>query len=85
MVYHNVSSEIRSEANHPIPLKALVDFDRYSNINIQELITISYVFNQSIFNVIDENGQDKLYNGVHTLIFTNGVSETVELSYDIQN
>jgi xylan 1,4-beta-xylosidase len=83
MVFHNVSEAIRYEAEHPIPLKQLVDFQRVGSLQPQESQQVIFNFDESIFRVVDENGEDRLYEGVHTMIFTNGVNESVSLNYYI--
>jgi len=75
MVFHNVSDAIRHKATHPIPLKALVAFQRVS-VAVGNSTSFSLPLPSSIFEVVDENGDKRLYPGSHSLIFSRGHGDT---------
>eukprot|EP00300_Choanocystis_sp_HF-7_P007731 c1547_g1_i1.p1 GENE.c1547_g1_i1~~c1547_g1_i1.p1 ORF type:complete len:201 (+),score=52.14 c1547_g1_i1:78-605(+) len=79
MAYHNVSADIRTAADHPIPLKALVNFARVS-VAQGATAAVTLKFDATAFQVVNKAGASTLYEGVHQLTFSTGdpgVSETV--------
>jgi hypothetical protein len=85
MVYHSVGDDIRSQVmTHPIPIKQLIEFQRVRVPPGQQTSNeIHFYFTRSHFKLIDENGKDKVYAGTHSLIFTNGNENIVELKFDM--
>jgi beta-D-xylosidase 4 len=76
-VYHTVSDDIRRNAKHPVPLKSLIGFDR-ARLQPAQFERIKFRFNESIFAVVNENGDKVVYPGTHTILFTNGVMDPIE-------
>ena len=77
LVYHAVSDEIRKNASHPIPIKALVAFDRVS-VTAGQTGGLQFTIPQTSLAVVDGNGNKVVYAGEHSLIFSqgNGVDQT---------
>jgi beta-glucosidase len=74
MVFHNVSDTIRSHASHPIPLKALVAFERVT-VKAGETVTVPISIEPSAYQVINADGDRVLYTGSHMIIFSRGNGE----------
>eukprot|EP00298_Acanthocystis_sp_HF-20_P010443 c18858_g1_i2.p1 GENE.c18858_g1_i2~~c18858_g1_i2.p1 ORF type:complete len:191 (-),score=90.66 c18858_g1_i2:13-585(-) len=80
LVFHNVSDEIRQNAGHPIPLKSLIEFERFS-IPAGKMITKVFQIPKPSIEVVNSYGENVIYTGAHQIIFTNGVNEVQ--SFDI--
>lgn len=76
-VYHSAGADIRSSANHPVPLKSLVDFQRV-RIEPGDVKIIKFEFDTSVLKLVNEHGDKVLYPGTHKLLFTNGVMKPLE-------
>eukprot|EP00039_Didymoeca_costata_P030626 m.30608 g.30608 ORF g.30608 m.30608 type:complete len:811 (-) comp8218_c0_seq1:49-2481(-) len=72
MVFHSVGDAIRKAANHSVPLKELVGFDRVHATTSQSAST-SFVIGPNQLGLVDENGDKQLIKGDHTIVVTNGV------------
>lgn len=82
MVYHNVSAAIRKAANHPVPLKRLIDFDR-KTIQPGKSATYTFALNAKSFELTTNNGTAATYAGEHTLIMSRGHGAEVTMTVDI--
>eukprot|EP00933_Yihiella_yeosuensis_P066171 TRINITY_DN7028_c0_g1_i4.p1 TRINITY_DN7028_c0_g1~~TRINITY_DN7028_c0_g1_i4.p1 ORF type:complete len:798 (-),score=154.29 TRINITY_DN7028_c0_g1_i4:175-2232(-) len=77
-VYH-VAQDI-GKVDHPLPLRALVDFQRIS-IQAGDEQKLEFSFTQDVFKVINAKGVATLYPGKHQLIISNGKSKD-EVRFD---
>ena len=73
MVYHRVSDAIRRNVSslHPVPLRALVDFDR---ITLAKGAggPLGFTTTDSYLTLTDAQGRDVTYAGDHYIDITNG-------------
>jgi hypothetical protein len=83
LVYHNVSQAIRDAANHPIPLKSLVDFQRVT-VTAGQTVTLSFELTDRAFTVVNADGDRVTYSGTHTLIFSRGVGDDSDVSLSVE-
>jgi beta-D-xylosidase 4 len=81
-VYHSASSDIVDMVVHPVPRKHLVDFSRV-RVHPGEMASVEFAFDESVFWLVNENGDKVLYPGKHTLAFTNGALPPVEFSFEL--
>jgi beta-glucosidase-like glycosyl hydrolase len=79
MVYHSVSDDIRKSAGHPIPLRALVGFDRAADVMPGNTATLKFTLDSSALAVTDSNGDSIVYSGNHTFLFSNGAGSEATL------
>ena len=80
LMYHKVSKEIASNADHPIPFKALVDFERLS-IAAGDQGTLQFAVSSDTFKVVNAKGEKVLYSGEHWLIFSRGNGDDTEIRF----
>lgn len=76
-VYHSAGDNVRRAAKHPVPLKSLVGFERV-RVEPGDIDIISFEFDRSVFELVNEHGDKILYPGTHKLSFTNGVVKPIE-------
>ena len=72
MVYHTVSNDIRKQVKHPVPLRALVGFDRLSVGAHSSKEATSFEIGENQLGLVDEHGDLQLIAGVHTVCISNG-------------
>ena len=80
MVYHTVSEDVRAAAKHPVPIKALVNFGRVS-VAAGTDESLHFVLTEEDVLLVDETGEDRLYRGNHTLLFSRG--HGLEVSFEV--
>jgi hypothetical protein len=76
LVYHAVGSVIREKASklHPVPIKALVEFDRVVDLSPQASQKVTFALNLGkALSVTTKDGSQMVYPGQHQLIFSTGV------------
>jgi beta-glucosidase-like glycosyl hydrolase len=82
MIYHRPSSDIISRVNnaHPLPLKALVDFQRVS-ISAGNIETVQFnIPIEEALGFINEDGATALYPGTHYFDICNGNTGNITLA-----
>eukprot|EP00299_Pterocystis_sp_00344_P008133 c2962_g1_i1.p1 GENE.c2962_g1_i1~~c2962_g1_i1.p1 ORF type:complete len:853 (-),score=180.57 c2962_g1_i1:68-2626(-) len=72
MVFHSVGNDIRAKANHPIPIKALVDFQRVSTFAHNPSNPVQFNLSSNVFAVVNKDGKKVVYPGSHSLTFSRG-------------
>eukprot|EP01060_Flectonema_neradi_P032709 TRINITY_DN5258_c0_g1_i1.p1 TRINITY_DN5258_c0_g1~~TRINITY_DN5258_c0_g1_i1.p1 ORF type:complete len:767 (+),score=168.60 TRINITY_DN5258_c0_g1_i1:40-2301(+) len=74
LVYHGLSDALRQEVEkiHPVPKMELVGFERIT-LAPGAVEKVTFKFPPSTWDIIDENGKEHLYPGLHFLEFSNGV------------
>ena len=84
MIYHQVSKDIKSKVDHPVPLKNLVNFDRiFIQHGKTQFIEISVA--KSKLALTTDKGDKALYSGVHYFIVTDGLSsQTLKVALNIE-
>jgi beta-glucosidase-like glycosyl hydrolase len=83
-VYAVAGNDIREKANHPVPIKSLVDFERVQ-VPMGETASVRFDLDSSIFKLVDENGDRRLYTGTYKLLFTNGVIKPIVFHKIVDN
>jgi hypothetical protein len=73
MVYHRVSSAISGSVNHPVPIKALVDFKRI-HILMGTTANTTFPITSDYLSLTDADGNKVVYSGTHYLDVTDGVA-----------
>ena len=76
LVYHAVGNAIREKASklHPVPLKALVEFDRVVDLAPQASQKVAFALDvEQALSVTTADGSKVVYPGEHQLIFSTGV------------
>jgi len=81
-VYHKVSDEIRKKADHAVPLKSLIGFKRV-RVPKASKESVGFTFTSSDFELVNQDGDKVLYDGEHTLVFSRGHGDEVELTYSV--
>ena len=86
LVYHSVSQEIRTRVGtrHPVPLRALVGFERLTVAAGQTASAVVHVPLRALL-VVNEDGERVLYRGVHNIIFSKGSGEDLVFSFPISD
>lgn len=75
-VYHSVGAEIRAAANHPVPLRSLVQFERLS-LALGESATVDFSLPMTAFALVTANGNRTIYHGNHSVVFSRGHGQEV--------
>jgi len=79
MVYHRVSTEIWNGCGHPVPFRALVDFQRVK-MGVQGTSTVTFTITADKLSLTNNNGVKVVYPGVHYFDVSDGVaSSTVQI------
>lgn len=71
MVFHAAGDDVRTQAKHPVPLRALVDFGRVS-VPAGGKAALPFSVTTDQVSLIDEKGAPRLYQGTHTIVFSRG-------------
>jgi len=71
MVYHAAGDAIRSQVDHPVPIKSLVNFERVQ-ANAGETVTASFKLDNEDLMLVNKKGEKVLYKGERTIIIKNG-------------
>lgn len=82
LVYHSAGSEIRAAARHPVPLKALVAFDRI-HLDGGSSTAVEFSLEKSAFELVNEAGAKVLYRGSRKIIISRGNGRDVALQISI--
>lgn len=82
MAFHVAGKDVRAAAKHPVPLRALVNFDRVS-VPAGGSAAVSFMLTQDDLSLIDENGKPRLYKGQHTIILSRGHGAEVSVSITV--
>lgn len=62
---------VRSAANHPVPIRSLIDFQRVA-VPAGGKAVAAFSFTMHSIELVDENGLPKVYKGQHTFDFSRG-------------
>lgn len=73
IVYHRAKSI--GIVDHPLPLRALVEFERVA-VAAKQSVTVNFKLSNQNLLLVNKEGERVLYPGSHELIFTNGQLET---------
>jgi len=76
MVFHSVGEDIRNKADHPVPIKQLVEFTRVS-VAAGKMATITFNLDKTAFQLTNKSGDKVVYSGQHTLAFSRGNGQDV--------
>eukprot|EP00045_Choanoeca_perplexa_P015809 m.204769 g.204769 ORF g.204769 m.204769 type:complete len:863 (+) comp17088_c0_seq12:3-2591(+) len=71
MVYHRAGAAVRKEANHPVPLRSLVAFDRV-RVGAGSSVSIDFELTPAMAMLVNEDGVKTLYSGEHEFIVSRG-------------
>ena len=77
-VYHSAGDAIRHAANHPVPLRSLVEFDRVS-LPAGASTTIDFTLPESAFSLVMADGNSTVYPGQRDIIFSRGNGQDVTI------
>lgn len=86
LVYHAVGAKIRATASklHPVPLKQLVDFERFSDVGPRGSAQKTFSFDPyTSLALTAANGSKVVYPGEHQLIFSTGVPSVPDVVHTI--
>ena len=75
-VFHKPTEEIRAAADHILPLKHLVGFQRVT-IEQGAVGTVQFEVNEDMFHLTANNGSTVAYRGTHVLEFSTSTSTGV--------
>jgi beta-glucosidase len=78
-VYHKAGDDIRAKATHPVPLKQLVDFERV-RLAKGASTTVEFSVPAHRLALTNNDGDYALYAGNHSIIFSRGHGDDVEVS-----
>jgi hypothetical protein len=82
LAYHKAGDAIRAKATHPVPLKQLVDFERVRLAAGAEA-TVSFSVPARRLALTNNDGDYALYAGEHSIIFSRGNGEDVEIKVNV--
>jgi len=82
LVYHAAGQQIRKSVPHPVPIKALVDFERV-RVSAGKSATVEFILFDRSFALVNENGVRTMYPGLHYVIFSRGHGTDVVLNVTI--
>eukprot|EP01065_Artemidia_motanka_P046983 TRINITY_DN7245_c0_g1_i1.p1 TRINITY_DN7245_c0_g1~~TRINITY_DN7245_c0_g1_i1.p1 ORF type:complete len:747 (+),score=212.76 TRINITY_DN7245_c0_g1_i1:53-2293(+) len=82
MVFHSVSDDIKRQAQHPVPTRALVGFDRVS-VAAGATQTVTFSLGQDALKLVNAAGDRVLYKGQHTLTFSRGNGQDVAVTVTV--
>jgi hypothetical protein len=71
MVYHSAGDAVRKEANHPVPLRSLVAFERV-RVEAGGSVSFDVSLTPSMTMLVNEDGVKTLYRGEHEFIVSRG-------------
>ena len=75
-VFHQPTKEIRAVADHVLPLKHLVGFQRVT-VEKGKLATVQFEVNEDMFQLSAKNGSTVIYKGRHVIEFSTSTSTGV--------
>ena len=76
MVFHRPTDSIRAAADHVLPLRRLVDFERV-HVKAGESAALSFAFDKETLALSSASGASTVYPGKHELVFSRGVGQDV--------
>lgn len=82
-VYHVAGDGIRKAANHPVPLRQLVDFDRVSLAPGATSAPLSFSLGRRALSLTAANGTRVVYAGEHTFVFSRGNGADVNITVTV--
>lgn len=82
LVFHKAVDTARAQAKHPVPKRALIDFDRVS-LPCGAEASLTFTITEDKVSLIDETGAPRLYSGMHTVIFSRGHGDEVSIDIDL--
>jgi hypothetical protein len=82
MVYHSAGADIRKNVPHPVPIKALVEFERVF-VPVRGRTEIDFVLFDNALELVNQNGIKVLYPGQHSLIFSRGYGTDVVFNFNL--
>jgi len=80
MLYHSAGDGIRKAAKHPCPIRALVNYTRV-HVPTKSSTSVTFPITDRELVLVDENGKDRLYEGVHTFTVSRGIGK--EFSFHV--
>lgn len=78
MVFHQAGDAIRKGANHPVPLKSLVQFDRV-RLAPGGSTTVSFQLTDAAFELTTADGNKTVVAGTRNVVFSRGNGEDVSI------
>lgn len=85
-IYHAAGDDIRKRVDHPVPIKALRGFERITVAqSAKEEVTFPGFNVKEALLLVNKDGDEVLYDGLHHLIFTNGVKNTVTFDITVKS
>eukprot|EP00937_MAST-01D_sp_MAST-1D-sp2_P007217 g7217.t1 len=80
MAFHAPGAAIRAAANHPVPLKALVGFERV-RLAPGEEARVEFAAQADVFRLVDAAGERVLLPGARDLVFSNGAGQSSAVGF----
>ena len=77
-VYHAAGDQIRAQAKHPVPKKALVAFERVT-VAVGDTVAIEFELDAAAFALTGTEGDRVVYKGKRTLLFSRGTGKDVAI------
>ena len=75
--WHVPGDDVRAGADHVLPLKRLVGFERVSTRAGGASAEVVFSLSHDALELVTADGGRKLYSGTHTLEFSNGVGKAI--------
>jgi hypothetical protein len=81
MVYHQAGAAIRKGADHPVPLKSLVQFGRV-RLEPNSSTTVMFTLPEAAFELTTTDGNKTIISGQRSILFSrgNGVDVTIPVT-----
>ena len=78
MVFHQAGDKMRKSANHPVPLKSLVQFDRVT-LAPGASATVTFSLPDAAFELTVADGNKTVVGGLRNIVFSRGHGEDVSI------
>ena len=83
MVFHSVGTEIKQQADHPVPIRALVGFERV-RVAAGASVQVHFQLGNPALQLVNAQGDKVLYKGEHTLSFSRGVGTDTDIQVQVK-
>jgi len=81
-IYHRAGDGIRQRVDHPVPIKTLVDFGRYT-VAAGQSLPFSFTLRKDWFSLFNSRGVKVHYPGVHYIIFSRGIGNDITFTFNM--
>ena len=77
LVFHRPGPDVRAKADHALPLKRLIGFQRVGPVPAGGSATVDFVVSAADLVLATAGGNHTLYSGTHEVVFWDGQGQEV--------